>query len=461
MAWGGLRGAVGIALAVALDKEVQHETLRLDPRRRFTTQLFFIVGGVAFLTLLINGTLAGPILKKLGLANLGPARHRIVKIHRDKITKKMFRDLLNFLGETRFSTVEWGHLKSYISFFNEMSANDIRFGVKQYKESTPVLDYIEPNLATFQPYLKEDIYEDIINTSRVDMGQKLKAVVTLARTLRLQRKIRTSRIESEEATASDEEHLIELRKVFVEILHRSYEVQFDRGEINTRDTNLVIAFKGGIEVMRDLVAQGNPIEDWDTVSQKTLSVLEMRAAVNMSSRGSQRKMTDLEEEEEASDIIGDNAKIKALVHLSTGFIQAHKRAQAAFKDQFCSGKILSFQESQILEESNSQIELATQRMNACGRKAVEKILSNLLCSILLSRAAEFVTDLTLKGMLHDQEAEHLFEEIEECLHRVGKAQRETYSQEREDDKLLGDNTKRTSADASLQEKNSDEMIMAA
>ena len=53
MSWGGLRGAVGIALAIHLDKHISHQFFRNDPRRRFTTQLFGIVGGVAFLTLVV------------------------------------------------------------------------------------------------------------------------------------------------------------------------------------------------------------------------------------------------------------------------------------------------------------------------------------------------------------------------------------------------------------------------
>ncbi len=38
--FGGLRGAVGIALAIALDSEVIHDTVRTDPRRAYTSQLF-------------------------------------------------------------------------------------------------------------------------------------------------------------------------------------------------------------------------------------------------------------------------------------------------------------------------------------------------------------------------------------------------------------------------------------
>ena len=61
MSWGGLRGAVGIALAVHLDKHITHQFFRVDPRRRFTTQMFGIVGG-GTLTLDIFNKSLSPLL---------------------------------------------------------------------------------------------------------------------------------------------------------------------------------------------------------------------------------------------------------------------------------------------------------------------------------------------------------------------------------------------------------------
>jgi len=42
---GGLRGAVGIALAISLDNELRRDTIPGDPRRDFTTQIYGITGG--------------------------------------------------------------------------------------------------------------------------------------------------------------------------------------------------------------------------------------------------------------------------------------------------------------------------------------------------------------------------------------------------------------------------------
>ena len=95
MSWGGLRGAVGIALGILVEnawKNVTEEDFEsfinnggmteeqiafandsgfsaafmlLLGARYFAHLWFFFAGGIAFLTLVINGSTAGPLLKKL------------------------------------------------------------------------------------------------------------------------------------------------------------------------------------------------------------------------------------------------------------------------------------------------------------------------------------------------------------------------------------------------------------
>lgn len=65
MTYGGLRGAVGIALALALQQETDDGLVDIDTIE--SHRLFFIVGGVAALTLLINATSSQQMLSMLGL----------------------------------------------------------------------------------------------------------------------------------------------------------------------------------------------------------------------------------------------------------------------------------------------------------------------------------------------------------------------------------------------------------
>ena len=104
VSYSGLRGAVGIALAVSLDNEVFSATTEEDfVARDNTSTLFGHVGGIAFLTLWINGTLAGPLLRRLGLAKPTETRERVVKRFETVYYHRMLDDFVHLLTDPRVS----------------------------------------------------------------------------------------------------------------------------------------------------------------------------------------------------------------------------------------------------------------------------------------------------------------------------------------------------------------------
>ena len=70
LVWGGLRGAVGLALALIVE---QDNTLDRVVRDR----ILFHVAGIAGLTLLINGTTCGWLVDKLGLTKVSTQEQRL------------------------------------------------------------------------------------------------------------------------------------------------------------------------------------------------------------------------------------------------------------------------------------------------------------------------------------------------------------------------------------------------
>ena len=94
LSFGGLRGAVGIALALALDSEVFHATEEDDSARELTTKLFGMVGGIALFTLVINGTFSGPLLRRLGLVKTSDIRNRIIQHYGQTTRQRMLDDFI-------------------------------------------------------------------------------------------------------------------------------------------------------------------------------------------------------------------------------------------------------------------------------------------------------------------------------------------------------------------------------
>lgn len=86
MTWGGLRGAVGLAMAieVATDRAPDSDgkaTITEDQGQR---SLFF-VAGVAFLTIIINASTAPMLVRKLGITALPSERLRLLKLVHEQL----------------------------------------------------------------------------------------------------------------------------------------------------------------------------------------------------------------------------------------------------------------------------------------------------------------------------------------------------------------------------------------
>jgi hypothetical protein len=73
MTWGGLRGAVGLALALTMRTQLYE-----DGKPETGDKMVFFVGGFAALTLLINATTCSLVLAKLGITKPPEAREKLV-----------------------------------------------------------------------------------------------------------------------------------------------------------------------------------------------------------------------------------------------------------------------------------------------------------------------------------------------------------------------------------------------
>ena len=105
--WGGLRGAVGLALAmiVSITCDTSNDaSLRLAGQR-----ILFQTGGIAFLTLTINGTTTESLIKYLGMNKISEASKRM-KI---RATVRLHRDL-----KQRADVLHLPHFKPYFKQLN-------------------------------------------------------------------------------------------------------------------------------------------------------------------------------------------------------------------------------------------------------------------------------------------------------------------------------------------------------
>jgi NhaP-type Na+/H+ or K+/H+ antiporter len=81
MTWSGLRGAVGLILAIIVDDTPQMLEM-------VGTQFLFHIGGIAMLTISVNATLAPILLRNLGLTRPEELEERITEVFEEKLQER-------------------------------------------------------------------------------------------------------------------------------------------------------------------------------------------------------------------------------------------------------------------------------------------------------------------------------------------------------------------------------------
>ena len=206
MSYGGLRGAVGIALALALEAEIFHFTSDMEDEaekikyRYYAQQLFGFVGGVALLTLIVNAPTCGPLLKKLGLVAPTETRLKVIENYRQQmihyclteyvailsgefcnamelfaayfahpaISLYSLRSVLSFSDEW-FHDVDYSVVREHVPFFQDITYSDLMAAVQRHKDETPTGSYVKPNLKDTVPYLYHENEDEDDDKSHNDL----------------------------------------------------------------------------------------------------------------------------------------------------------------------------------------------------------------------------------------------------------------------------------------------------
>ena len=169
--YGGLRGAVGIALALALDNAVRENAGHQSGAAKDTHKLFGMIGGIAFLTLVINGCTAGPLLVWLGLAATSESRKKIVESCKLGFRKHMTTEFVRLLSEYRFRNVNYGLVRAKVSTLQDLTKAELLDAIDQVKDTTPSHDYRPPFLEGVIPYMEsKEGEEDVDKNFEITVG---------------------------------------------------------------------------------------------------------------------------------------------------------------------------------------------------------------------------------------------------------------------------------------------------
>lgn len=249
--YGGLRGAVGIALALALDNAVKGAVRPNSLPDHDTNIVFGMIGGVAFLTLVINGVTAGPFLVWLGLADTSESRKTLVQTCHHGFRRHMTNEFVRLLSQYRFRNVNFGLVRAHVSALKDLNKSELLEAIEEVKDTTSSRDYRPPFLRGVIPYMSEgdgDVdkeFESAVGNIEVERT-KTAAGTPLAQ--KSHHFDTTSRLSTQE-----------MRLLFISLLRASYEQQMECGEL-AGETLQAIALEESLEFTQASVSDGGRIE---------------------------------------------------------------------------------------------------------------------------------------------------------------------------------------------------------
>jgi len=428
-AYGGLRGAVGIALAISLDSSVKSANAADPVFVEQTRKLFGFVGGVAFLTLLVNATTAGPILKKLGLADTTVIRERILQSFRRNLRSTIIEDAVRLLHEhVSYSRINFTMVTQYVPLLKDLTSAELLEAVQLYQEEEAREDAEKPSLGRIVSQLDGgsdaksgasmlDVTQAIDEDTEFESTMALEAATSLP-AIRLQRsrhgqmsRRNVSSMGLVEASMS----VKELRLVFLELVRSAYNRQMERGELSDDREDVALALTEALDLCGDEVQNGEPIQDWRLANDllkfknKTMDVLSpFEFLVNLyDSFLSKYEHAEFEFYLE-----------RIQVESALAFSHAHKTAQQYFRQEFDTDEFFSESGSIVLDESTKQVEEARKTVTGKDPSLVEMVVTQKFCSILLLNAARYVEESAKSGLLKPVEAEEALEEVQHAIYEL-------------------------------------------
>jgi glutamyl/glutaminyl-tRNA synthetase len=316
-------------------------------------------------------------------------RKRIVESFDSTYKGQLLDSFIQMLTKPTYYNVDFAVIRAHHSNLAGLTADDVREAVVRNKASVPAKDYINPYVANVMKFLNPNADVEDPDTLSVEKSEdeienqtaEDNHIEVVEQDVSKRSGLGESSIQCIPEEAS--ELLIELRKIFVEMLRSAYHKMIEMGELDGREGFLTYAIFEGLEFTADQVSRGMPLNDFVMTKQVTSSwtepcVRHLTRILNAIT-GSYSKR---------SQVFNNSRyeKVTELVHLAVAFTRAHEMAELYFHKEFCKvhGSATRM-EKVILYESQKQVRLAEHVLETCPEKDV--IISHLVCRILFNRSA--------------------------------------------------------------------------
>ena len=420
LSFGGLRGAVGIALAISLTEEVWQVTEQgKDKIADDAHKLFGMVGGVAFLTLFINGTLCGPLIRKMGLTRSSKIRQQVVKHYLGTARHHILEDFIHLMTRSRFFSVDFSVVNHHVEILEGLTIAELDDAVQWNKEHVPSREYREPYIGKIIPFLTRPS-NDEMNGSTNTATRRQTLLSQADREKGLMRSIihhtfneptnRGPARRSQIAHNIPDMTAVELRHMFIECIRAAYQSQVEKGVLDGRGF-LDYGLFQSLEFADDEVSDGKPLNDWSHVPFSGSKMMAPADGVNYVMHKMKISCCGLGK---WSTRHANATKVQAAMC----FIGAHQYAQQTWIAEFNESEEFGMEQNAVLRESEAQVAKVKEFLESFDESEVQHIVSHFTCTILLNKTARFIENLCSQGLLYPREIHGCIDDIQEALNDV-------------------------------------------
>lgn len=382
-----------------------------------TAKVFGCVGGVAFLTLVINGTLSGPLLTKLHLADSTEDRKRVLKCAEDAVKRRMLSDFIHLMTDRRFYFVDFALVQYHCPLLNNVTAKELEDAVLANKRDVRPSLYKKPNLERVLVYIPNAAnLRRTLTRSERDVFMTVEGVGDLTSTEDL-----GARSISEEGAVAPPSLVQDIRVMFIELLRAAYTAQIRDGELDAREYNGFLSYVllQSLDFAHDNVMSGGLLNDWTASQLVTPELIDktedwfkkFRGCCLQKPKDQQGISARLRTFRDEEPLRYQQLRLDVLRAFS--FIDAHREAQDRLNDEFGDGNgEMASAFSIVMEESKAQVKEANDVLRGKKKKRLHHVISHHFCIILQNKAASYIKELLEAGVLMQREGSHYLDQIE-------------------------------------------------
>jgi NhaP-type Na+/H+ or K+/H+ antiporter len=406
----GLRGAVGIALALALDRTVRQETTN-EGSRALTSTVVGLAGGVSFLTLLINGSLAGWLLEKLGLTPPKASRKQVLQLFemsaRDFILHA-FQKLRK--KQPRFEQVPFPMVQDHVPFLAAVDQ-----------------DYLDNLEDQNQSGLHKRFHRKNSHSRTFDEMQEV-FTQPMARVVD-----DTTTLMNPDAAADPTcpEHAVqEVRQIFLKLLDAGYHAEVAHGGIHDdHGFTYETLHQSVVFTAKNCRAGEEPLQDW-TYANSFAFHFDAQGYAEEVSQWFRRRFWKTKDQQRFDYVY---QKQRSRVIRTLVFLEAHRRAEDEIKryilgDTFRTSEGMAAADLEsailtVLDESQAQVQKAEEWLRtSVSLEDLNVIRSHYMVSILLHKLALYVEKAVQNGRLKETEGRLYLSQIKARSKKVRNCQ---------------------------------------